>query len=35
VVYSGTRRYRISDRVEAVPLRSLATPGELFAPAMA
>jgi predicted AAA+ superfamily ATPase len=33
VVYPGTRRYRIADRVEAVPLDSLAEPGRLFAEA--
>jgi len=30
VVYPGSRRYWISDRVEAVPLASLAKPGQLF-----
>ncbi|MDS4051079.1 hypothetical protein [Accumulibacter sp.] len=32
VVYPGTRRYTIADRVEAVPLATLATPGQLFTP---
>lgn len=31
VVYPGTKRYVIADRVEAVPLASLAEPGQLFA----
>jgi len=30
VIYPGTKRYAIADRVEAVPLRTLATPGRLF-----
>jgi hypothetical protein len=30
VVYPGTRRYLVSDRVEAVPLATLAEPGRLF-----
>ncbi len=30
VVYPGTRRYTLADRVEAVPLQSLAAPGQLF-----
>jgi hypothetical protein len=30
VLYPGTRRYGIADRVEAVPLESLANPGALF-----
>ena len=30
VVYLGTKRYTIEDRVEAVPLASLAEPGRLF-----
>jgi len=30
VVYPGTRRYALSDRVEAVPLSVLAEPGRLF-----
>lgn len=30
VVYPGDRRYPIADRVEAVPLRDVATPGALF-----
>ncbi len=30
VVYPGTRRYALADRVEAVPLASLAEPGRLF-----
>lgn len=30
VVYPGDRRYTIADRVEAVPLSDLATPGGLF-----
>lgn len=30
VVYPGNRRYRIADRVEAVPLTALARPGSLF-----
>jgi predicted AAA+ superfamily ATPase len=30
VVYPGPRRYPIGDRVEAVPLSTLATPGALF-----
>ncbi len=31
VIYPGSRRYPIADRVEAVPLSSLAKPGLLFA----
>ncbi len=31
VVYPGTKRFRLSDRVEAVPLAALAEPGHLFA----
>jgi hypothetical protein len=34
VVYPGTRRYRIADRVEAVPISALATPGTLFSTRM-
>jgi hypothetical protein len=30
VVYPGTKRYRLDDRVEAVPLAMLAEPGQLF-----
>ncbi|MFN2375238.1 MAG: ATP-binding protein [Candidatus Binatia bacterium] len=30
VIYPGTRRYALADRVEAVPLATLATPGRLF-----
>jgi predicted AAA+ superfamily ATPase len=30
VVYPGTRRYPLADRVEAVPLTSLAEPGHVF-----
>lgn len=30
VVYPGTRRYPLGERVEAVPLHSLAEPGQLF-----
>jgi hypothetical protein len=30
VIYPGPRRYRIADRVEAVPLSELAEPGKLF-----
>lgn len=30
VVYPGTRRYALADRVEAVPLATLAEPGRLF-----
>jgi hypothetical protein len=30
VVYPGDRRYPIADRIEAVPLRDLATPAGLF-----
>lgn len=30
VVYPGTRRYALADRVEAVPLATLARPGRLF-----
>lgn len=30
VVYPGTKRYRIAERVEAVPLGTLAEPGRLF-----
>lgn len=30
VVYPGTRRYPLADRVEAVPLATLAKPGRLF-----
>lgn len=33
VVYPGTKRYPIAERVEAVPLASLAEPGRLFAEA--
>lgn len=32
VVYPGSKRYTIADRVEAVPLATLAIPGQLFAP---
>lgn len=31
VIYPGTKRYALADRVEAVPLATLATPGRLFA----
>lgn len=31
VVYPGTKRYPVADRVEAVPLATLAEPGRLFA----
>jgi hypothetical protein len=31
VVYPGTKRYRIAERVEAVPLTTLTEPGRLFA----
>jgi uncharacterized protein len=31
VVYPGTKRYSLSERVEAVPLETLAEPGQLFA----
>jgi hypothetical protein len=30
VVYPGSRRYALADRVEAVPLSVLAEPGRLF-----
>ena len=30
VVHPGTRRYPIADKVEAVPLETLAEPGSLF-----
>jgi len=30
ILYPGTKRYRVSDRVEAVPLETLAKPGRLF-----
>lgn len=30
VIYPGTRRYALADRVEAVPLATLAEPGRLF-----
>ncbi len=30
VVYPGTKRYPVADRVEAVPLATLAEPGQLF-----
>ena len=30
VIYPGPRRYRIADRIEAVPLSELAQPGQLF-----
>jgi hypothetical protein len=30
ILYPGTKRYRVSDRVEAVPLDTLARPGRLF-----
>jgi len=30
IIYPGAKRYPISDRVEAVPLRTLANPGEIF-----
>jgi predicted AAA+ superfamily ATPase len=30
VIYPGTRRYALADRVEAVPLATLAAPGRLF-----
>jgi predicted AAA+ superfamily ATPase len=32
VVYPGSKRYALSERVEAVPLATLADPGRLFAP---
>ena len=32
VIYSGSRRYRLSDRVEVVPLAELATLECLFGP---
>jgi uncharacterized protein len=31
VVYPGSKRYPIAERVEAVPLETLAEPGQLFA----
>ena len=31
VIYPGTKRYPLADRVEAVPLASLSRPGKLFA----
>ncbi|TAK52082.1 MAG: ATP-binding protein [Gammaproteobacteria bacterium] len=31
VIYPGARRFHLAERVEAVPLHSLATPGNLFA----
>ena len=31
VLYPGSRRYALGDRVEAVPLATLGTPGQLFA----
>ena len=31
IVYPGTRRFALADRVEAVPLAALAEPGRLFA----
>ena len=31
VVYPGSKRYPIAERVEAVPLETLAEPGRLFA----
>ena len=31
VLYAGSRRYALGDRVEAVPLATLGTPGQLFA----
>lgn len=31
VIYPGTRRYALADRVEAVPLATLVMPGRLFA----
>lgn len=30
IVYPGTKRYAVADRVEAIPLATLATPGGLF-----
>lgn len=30
VIYPGAKRYPLSDSVEAVPLRTLASPGSLF-----
>jgi hypothetical protein len=30
VIYPGPRRYALADRVEAVPLATLAEPGRLF-----
>jgi hypothetical protein len=30
VLYPGTRRYTLADRVEAVPIATLATPGRVF-----
>jgi hypothetical protein len=30
VVYPGTKRFPIGDRVEAVPVHALAQPGSLF-----
>ena len=30
VIYPGTRRYALADRVEAVPIAALAEPGQLF-----
>ncbi len=30
ILHPGTKRYRVSERVEAVPLQTLATPGRLF-----
>ena len=30
VVYPGSKRYPLADRVEAVPLAALAEPGSLF-----
>ena len=30
ILYPGTTRYRLSERVEAVPLSTLAEPGRLF-----
>lgn len=30
VLYPGTRRYALADRVQAVPLHTLAEPGRLF-----
>jgi hypothetical protein len=31
VVYPGSKRFALADRVEAVPLNALAEPGRLFA----